>query len=466
MSVDEDGNVVPRPVIGWHATPVAGRRVFRLTYRSAKHTGAGRVGVELTGDHPVLTPNGYVAAEKLKPGQQIATGCALSSVAHDVVCGTLLGDGSVRANSASLTFGHSQRQVAYARFKAELLAELEPRVDERMVAAVAGGPPAYPVVHVRTLANRALGVLRSDFYQPQKVVPNWLVDRLNERMVAIWFMDDGYTRIRPDRKPIAEIATVSFDDYGVQALLLGLARLGLPAKAARGRIYFDTAATETLSEKIAPFVPASMRYKLHPDVAARVPFDPERLRIGPPRVLFDGVELEEVTHRPRADSTFFCIDVEDTHNFITAGGIVHNCRPPGNRDPHPEEIDACQDYLLRQIELIEPRVVSTLGNFSTKLLRADLTGITRLHGQPEVRTIGPRAVRLYPLFHPAAALYTPRMLETLREDFSCLPELLALPAPEQPDELDDLELAVPEPELAAEPLATESEPQREQLGLF
>ena len=142
------------------------------------------------------------------------------------------------------------------------------------------------------------------------------------------------------------------------------------------------------------------------------------------------------------------------------------CRPPGNRDPHPEEIDACQDYLLRQVELIEPHVVCTLGNFATKLLRADLTGITRLHGQGEVRTIGPRAVRLYPLFHPAAALYTPRMLETLREDFSRLPELLALPPPEQPVELDEPELAVPEPELAAELAAAEPEPQREQLGLF
>ncbi len=143
------------------------------------------------------------------------------------------------------------------------------------------------------------------------------------------------------------------------------------------------------------------------------------------------------------------------------------CRPPGNRDPQPEEIDACQDYLLRQVELIEPRVLCTLGNFATKLLRADLTGITRLHGQPEVRTIGPRAVRLYPLFHPAAALYTPRMLETLREDFARIPELLALPAPEQPAPSEEPELVVPEPELAPKPVATTAQAAtREQLGLF
>src|SRR5215218_6852283 len=103
------------------------------------------------------------------------------------------------------------------------------------------------------------------------------------------------------------------------------------------------------------------------------------------------------------------------------------CRPPGNRDPLPGEIDACQDYLFRQLELIEPRVVCTLGNFATKLLRADPgTGITRLHGREEVRRIGPRAVRLYPLYHPAAALYTPSMLDILRADIRRIPALLAL----------------------------------------
>src|SRR5215208_6057109 len=130
------------------------------------------------------------------------------------------------------------------------------------------------------------------------------------------------------------------------------------------------------------------------------------------------------------------------------------CRPPGNRDPLPQEIDACQDYLSRQLELIRPKVVCSLGNFSTKLLRADPTGITRLHGREEVRTIGPRRVRLFPIYHPAAALYTPKMLEILREDFHRLPALLALDAPEQPEP--DPEPVVPEPEVAQ---AAEPEPE-------
>jgi uracil-DNA glycosylase len=145
---------------------------------------------------------------------------------------------------------------------------------------------------------------------------------------------------------------------------------------------------------------------------------------------------------------------------------VLKCRPPGNRDPHPNEIEACQDYLWRQIDLIEPRVLCTLGNFSTKLLRCDPTGITRLHGQAEVRVIGPRAVRLYPLYHPAAALYTPSMLETLRADFAGIPDLLAHPAPDQPEPVPEV---APEPEPEPMPVP-EVEPQREaereQLGLF
>ena len=118
---------------------------------------------------------------------------------------------------------------------------------------------------------------------------------------------------------------------------------------------------------------------------------------------------------------------------------VLKCRPPGNRDPQPDEIASCRRYLEAQVELIEPDLICTLGNFSTKLLRADTTGISRLHGQAEERMLGPRNVRLYPLYHPAAALYTPSTLEALRADFHRIPELIALgplpqpePAPDRP----------------------------------
>jgi uracil-DNA glycosylase family 4 len=143
------------------------------------------------------------------------------------------------------------------------------------------------------------------------------------------------------------------------------------------------------------------------------------------------------------------------------------CRPPGNRDPHPVEIENCQDYLLRQVELIQPYVICSLGNFATKLLRADPTGITRLHGREEVRVIGRRAVRLYPIFHPAAALYTPANVEVLRRDFARLPELLALGPPPQPgDAPPPPEAPAPAPVVVPEPEVVAAGVHDRQLGLF
>jgi uracil-DNA glycosylase family 4 len=132
------------------------------------------------------------------------------------------------------------------------------------------------------------------------------------------------------------------------------------------------------------------------------------------------------------------------------------CRPPGNRDPMPDEKEACEPWLFRQIELIRPRVIATLGNHATKQLTGKETGITRVHGQEQQRRLGSLEVLLYPLYHPAAALYTPAMLKVLEEDFRRLPELLGrATAP-----VVELE---PEPELALAGVAAEP---AVQLGLF
>jgi uracil-DNA glycosylase len=140
---------------------------------------------------------------------------------------------------------------------------------------------------------------------------------------------------------------------------------------------------------------------------------------------------------------------------------VLKCRPPGNRDPQPDEIEACEAHLFRQIALIEPKVVATLGNFATKLLSGKPAGITRVHGVEQETTLGGRDVLLYPLYHPAAALYTPAMMTTLEGDFARLPELLSGPVAARPAPVAVAVAAAPEPEPAFE-----REPEYAQLGLF
>lgn len=110
---------------------------------------------------------------------------------------------------------------------------------------------------------------------------------------------------------------------------------------------------------------------------------------------------------------------------------ILKCRPPQNRDPLAEETAHCRHYLDEQIALVAPRLVCSLGNLATKLLRGDPAGIKQVRGTVEIRTIGERTVRLLPLVHPAAALYHRATLDLLRNDLALVPELLALPAPAQ-----------------------------------
>ena len=122
---------------------------------------------------------------------------------------------------------------------------------------------------------------------------------------------------------------------------------------------------------------------------------------------------------------------------------VVKCRPPGNRDPQPEEIEACRSYLDTQIEEIRPRLIITLGRFSMQRYFPGAS-ISRIHGQP--KRVG--NVIYYPMFHPAAALHQPRWRSLVEEDMLKIPDLLA--------KLDDLEEEEEEAKV----------PQAEQLSLF
>jgi DNA polymerase len=152
-------------------------------------------------------------------------------------------------------------------------------------------------------------------------------------------------------------------------------------------------------------------------------------RQGRPFVGASGNFLEELLAK---------IDMKRTDVYIAN---VVKCRPPGNRDPQPAEIEACRPYLDKQIEMVRPRLIVTLGRFSMQRYFPGAS-ISRIHGQP--KRVG--NVIYYPMFHPAAALHQPRWRSLLEEDILRIPELLA--------KLDEIEEE--EPDL----------PQAEQLSLF
>jgi len=118
---------------------------------------------------------------------------------------------------------------------------------------------------------------------------------------------------------------------------------------------------------------------------------------------------------------------------------VVKCRPPQNRDPLPEEIEACRPYLDRQIELIRPKLTVTLGRFSMNLFMPEAQ-ISKVHGRP--RKI--QGVVYYPVYHPAAGLHQPRWKSIIEEDFKRIPEVLTEAAnlrdEEPPEDAEQLSL--------------------------
>ena len=119
---------------------------------------------------------------------------------------------------------------------------------------------------------------------------------------------------------------------------------------------------------------------------------------------------------------------------------VVKCRPPGNRDPLPLEVETCHPFLAGQIKLIQPKIICEFGRIAAGLMMERTIQITRIHGQ---KFIGPGYFNV-PVFHPAAALRAPATMQLLRQDFQNLKEYLA--------------------EEQAPPPATDPEP--EQMGLF
>ncbi len=108
---------------------------------------------------------------------------------------------------------------------------------------------------------------------------------------------------------------------------------------------------------------------------------------------------------------------------LTRGDVyicnVIKCRPPSNRDPQPDEMAACKPFLDKQIELVRPKLIVTLGRFSMARYFPN-TKITRVHGQP--KRIGNRIY--YPMFHPAAALHQPKWRAVVKEDMLKIPQIL------------------------------------------
>lgn len=358
-----------RRVVGTHANPLGDRTFLRISHRYAKKNGRSkdRCGPIATNDHEFLTERGWVRADELD-GENLLVGPGLTQTQLETAIGCLLGDGTISKNAAVLDVTHAESQREWLELKAGVF-EARIRTRGRMSSA--------PNFEFEALREGFCGT-QSQKKGRGRSVPTWLPDRFTWRIAAVFFVDDGYTRHRPGRRDVAEIAATSRSPEELETIRRAFNALGVSPHVRRGRLIFDVEETEKLVRGIAEFVPLSMRYKLGNSTRGLKSFDRRAWILGAARPFYAEAV---VTVPPYKDhQTVFCLSVADDENFLTTGGVAHNCRPPRNRDPNKTEIQSCSPKLLREIAARKPKLVVVLGNTALELLTGQ-RGITTFCGR-------------------------------------------------------------------------------------
>ncbi len=404
LTLQPDGMLAAAPITGWHRNSRAGREMRHLYFKTARLAPTqGVSSIRLTSDHPVRTRHGWVPARDVA-GEEIATGQrALQGSGLSVVLGTLLGDAQIKRSR--LSFSHAIDQEQYARFKQRAIS---PLLTSHRIQPPQRNNVQHQIV-VNTRASRWLTFVEQAFYPEGKKRLGVEARRLLESefsalLAAVWFCDDGYTNIRHGRQPLSEFATCCFtvDDVSfLQKMLLEKMGVESYTRDNRGpRIVLGADATTVFLRSIASYVPPDLQYKLPENLRGH--FDAAAYTPSSAVTFWDKAVCTPVEAR---SDIVFCIDVAETHNFVTTGGVVHNCQPEGDlknylravkKEGHPSPIDCCAPRVQREMQ--QAKFAILMGGAS--LQAVGISGsILQLRGTPvQIPDGGPLAV---PIPHAA-----------------------------------------------------------------
>jgi recombination protein RecA len=336
------GAIVPKKVVNWFDN---GKTDQFLQITVAKPAKNGRAQLACTSNHLIRTPGGWCEAGKLKVGDRVLEALPhhLSDFQWDVLRGTLMGDGALSptrsGHGARFRYGHGRKQTAYADWKASLFANVDcsrqARSDGALFFDFAPLPELAPLRHeVYSGENR------------KKVFGDEYLKALSPLSLALWYMDDANFTIQSKglqkrttgqtgRATICieamEAATrerlVAYlaDTWGIQAKLIA------SGAAKKAVLVFNNAETAKLHALIAPFVHPSMDYKLLPAFRGRFAVEPV---CRPMRYELVALPVTDIHVKPPTRSMHrFDIEVEDSHNYLVDGVVVHNSpeTTPGGR---------------------------------------------------------------------------------------------------------------------------------------
>ena len=322
----------PKKVIGWHKSILGDRKYVFITYKGARYSGKDnkRECLLSTDDHPILASSGWVRAGDIKVGDKVATKFrALNPEQEQVFVGTVLGDACILINKGQtelghFTFAHCKKQREWLDLKAHSMQEII------RPATYNKSNNAY---YVNSLSSPYFSEQRSRWYpKGKKIVDREGVERnFSPLMMATWFLDDGspnHNWKKNSHNATLEVMGFTWDDAQWLSDLLHRNKIYNTLGGFRGkpRIFILNQGYRNLSEMIGKYVPPSMRYKLVPGSPE---YDSSCWDLGSTITYFS--EVEEFTRNVKEENviprekTVYCLDVEDNHNFVAGGLVVHNC---------------------------------------------------------------------------------------------------------------------------------------------
>jgi recombination protein RecA len=336
----EAGAVVPKRVVNWFDN---GKTDEFLQITVAKPMGNGRAQLACTSNHLIRTPTGWREAGDLKVGDRVLQALPhhLSGFQWEALRGTLMGDGAVSptrsGHGARFRFSHGPKQIAYADWKASLFADLGASRHVR--------PDGVITFDFQSLPELA-DLRRSVYVDGKKEFGDDYLKSLSPLSLALWYMDDASFIVRSLGKQTrsggvtgrATICVEAMEPATRQRLAAYLAdtwgiRSKLVSSGAAGKavVVFPSAETTKLHALIAPFVHPSMEYKLLPQFRGRFAVEPVFV---PMRYELVALPVTDVHSKPPTRSMRrFDIEVEDSHNYLVDGVVVHNSPEvtPGGR---------------------------------------------------------------------------------------------------------------------------------------
>lgn len=367
ICLDKFGQVTSGRICGWHKNSIEGRKFFKVGYEDCRKSPNGMVGCIVTEDHKILTKDGYKTAIQVNEKDYIATGYKDYSEGQiQLLIGSMLGDGTICKRNNTYSSVHSGKQIEYNKYKAKIFGENVEDVFSN---------DHYTRCKFSIKANPIIRKLRRNFYKNKKIVPYDIVKNINEFGLAIWYMDDGYSRFhKKGGFKECEIATCGFNKSELIKLQFILKRnFNINTYISKtNRLKFKKSEAYKMYSIISKYIVPSMKYKISPRFR-NIKFNSNVYSEDKKCRTYYSKAVKEEYHSN--DKTVFCIDVEEHHNFLTQGGIVHNCRPfergrrgLKNRPPKQEEIKCCKSWLWNELKILQPKVIVTLGMVPTKTL--------------------------------------------------------------------------------------------------